>query len=219
MIVSLGAFPLIPDADEARSWAEQELADPVYRAAEPTWFDRAAQSVLEFVTGLFSGQLPAGAGPLLAIGALVLVAGLVVVALIVWGRPRRVVRSRDGGDLFGEPEGRTAAELRRAAAAAADAARWEDAMVLRLRALARGLSERVIVDPAPGATVHAFARQAAVAFPAEADALAEAADLFDDVRYLRRPGSPDGYARLAALDDRVTAARPVLPDALAGAAS
>lgn len=216
MIVALAELPLIPDADEARRWAEQELADPVYRAAEPTWFDRAAQSVVDAVVSLFSGDLPPGAGPALAVGALVLIAALLVVALLIWGRPRRLVRSRDAVDLFGEPEGRTAAELRRAAAAAADDGRWEEATVLRLRALARGLSERVLVEPAPGATVHAFARAAAAVFPGEADALARAADLFDDVRYLRRPGSPAGYAQLAALDERLIAARPV---AAAGASA
>ena len=211
MIVSLADLPLVPDADEARRWAEQELADPVYRAAEPTWFDRAAQNVLDFLTALFTGDLPAAAGPVLAAGAIALVLALVVVALIIWGRPRRVVRAREATDLFGDVERRSAAQLRRDAAAAADAARWEEAMILRMRAIARALAERVVVDPSPGATVHAFARQAAAAFPAEATALHASADLFDDVRYLRRPGSSDGYAQLAALDERLEAARPISP--------
>ena len=45
----------IPDADEAREWAERELADPVYRAAEPTAFDRAAlrPGILHFGLGAF----------------------------------------------------------------------------------------------------------------------------------------------------------------------
>ncbi|MCT9818731.1 DUF4129 domain-containing protein [Microbacterium sp. W1N] len=217
MISRLAALPLIPDADEARSLAEQELADPVYRAAEPTWFDRAAQAVLDFVVSLFSGDITAGAGAALAVGAIVLVGALLVVALVIWGRPRRAVRSRASADLFGEPEGRSAGELRRAAASAASARQWEEAMVLRLRAIARALAERVVVEPAPGATVHAFAREAGAVFPAEATALAEAADLFDDVRYLRRPGTPAGYASLTALDERLAAARPRTTPVEAGA--
>ena len=30
---------LLPDPDEAREWAEKELTDPAYRAAEPTPID------------------------------------------------------------------------------------------------------------------------------------------------------------------------------------
>ena len=48
----------------------------------------------------------------------------------------------------------------------ARAAEWDAAIVLRFRALARGCLERGVVDPPPGATVHAFARAAARAFPA-----------------------------------------------------
>ena len=43
-----------------------------------------------------------------------------------------------------------------------------------------------------------------------------AAAAFDDVRYLRRPGTEELYRRIAAVDDRVSAARPVLSE-LAGA--
>ncbi len=211
MIVALADLPLIPDADEARRWAEQELADPAYRAAEPTWFDRAAQNVLDVLTALFTGDVPAAAGPVLAAGAIALVLALVVVALVIWGRPRRTVRAREATDLFGDVESRSAVQLRRDAAAAADAERWEEATILRMRAIARALAERVVVDPSPGATVHTFARQAAAAFPAESTELGAGADLFDDVRYLRRPGSSSGYARLAALDERLAAARPVSP--------
>ena len=60
--------------------------------------------------------------------------------------------------------------------------------------------------------MHAFARAAARAFPSYAAALESAAAAFDDVRYLRRPGTEELYRRIAAVDDSVTAARPVLPE-------
>ena len=45
-----------PDGDEARRWAEQELADPVYAEAEPTMFDRIARAIGDFIGGLFSAE-------------------------------------------------------------------------------------------------------------------------------------------------------------------
>ncbi len=106
--------------------------------------------------------------------------------------------------------------MRRDAAALAAKSEWDAAIVLRFRALARGLIERGAVDTPPGATVHAFARAAARAFPPHADALEAAAAAFDDVRYLRRPGTEELYRVIATVDDRVGSARPALSE-LAGA--
>lgn len=210
------ALPLIPDGDEAREWAERELARPVYAEAEPTPLDRIARAVLEFFEGLFNSELPGGWGGPLALVIGLLVAGLIVAAFFIWGRPRVSPRSSPFPlDLFGIDESRSAAELRRAAATEAAAFRWDEAIVLRFRALARGVAERGILEPAPGATVHAFARQAARAFPAEDERLDAAASAFDDVRYLRRPGTPELYAVIAAADDAILAARPVSSGVLA----
>ncbi|WP_354002991.1 DUF4129 domain-containing protein [Microbacterium elymi] len=82
-------------------------------------------------------------------------------------------------------------------------------MILRFRALARGLVERRAVELVPGATVHAFARAAGRAFPGRADDLDAAASAFDDVRYLRRPGTAALYGAVARADDAVQAERPV----------
>nr|WP_301538744.1 DUF4129 domain-containing protein [Microbacterium sp. SYP-A9085] len=72
--------------------------------------------------------------------------------------------------------------------------------------MARGLLERGAVEPVPGATVHAFARAAGHVLPDLADALDAAAGAFDDVRYLRRPGTAALYAQVADADDRAQAA-------------
>lgn len=197
------AAPLIPDGDEAREWAERELADDAYRVAEPTPFDRAARAVGDFFLSLFSGDLPAEFGPWLAVAVLAVVLAAIGVAVAIWGKPRRAARARASVALFGDDERRSADDLRRAARAAADAARWEEAIVLRFRALARSLADRTIVETPPGATVHAFARSATDAFPAEAETLERAADAFDDVRYLRRPGTADAYSLIASLDERL----------------
>ncbi|MFV0319249.1 MAG: DUF4129 domain-containing protein [Microbacterium sp.] len=208
MIVLADAPPLIPDADEARRWVEEELARPEYTAAEPTLFDRVAQAIGDFLAGLFTGRGLPGFDGLLAIVVVGVAVLLLVAAFLIWGRPRTVHRSRPAvAELFGTDQ-RSAAQLRTDADARVAAGDWDAAVVLRFRALARALAERGIVDPAPGATVHGFARQAARAFPSMQERLDAAAAAFDDVRYLRRPGTAELFAVVAETDDALAALRP-----------
>lgn len=211
-----GAPPLTPDGDEARRWAERELADPGYAAAQPTAIDRVAQAVGRFVDNLLHPQLDGATGSWLAVAAAIVVIGLVVAALAIWGRPRAQPRgAARGAELFGESEVRSAAELRRDADAHASRNEWDEAIVLRFRAVARTASERDLVDTPPGTTVHGFARAVAAALPAEAASVETAARVFDDVRYLRRPGTAAGYTEVAAVDERMARARRAPADALA----
>lgn len=215
-MISLPALPLIPDGDEARRWAERELEDPAYDIAEPTVIDRAARAVAEFFEGLLSGDVPTNWGGALAIVLAVVIIAIIAAAFVIWGRPRTGARStRAALDLFGDDESRTATELRNDAAARAAAGDWDEAIVLRFRALARGLDERGIVETAPGATVHAFARAASRALPSEAERLERAAGTFDNVRYLRRPGTPAAYDTVSSADDAAQAARGAAPEVLA----
>lgn len=201
---------LLPDADEAQKWAERELADPAYQAAEPTPIDRLARAVVDFFGELLRNSASGDGGPsaLIVLGILV-VAGIVI-GVLIWGRPRAVVRAQPAARaLFDEDDGRSAEELRADAAAAATRGDWDAAIVLRFRAFARGLADRGLVDAPPGATVRAFARAAAAALPALKDGLDDAAGIFDDVRYLRRPGTEQRYRVVADLDDAAARARAV----------
>lgn len=202
--------PLTPDGDEARDWAERELSKPAYDIAEPTPFDIVARAVGDFFASLFSTELSGEWGSVVALIAGIVVVIVIVAAFAVWGVPRASRRARaQATALFGESEGRSAAELRAAAASHARTGEWEAAVVLHFRALARGCAERGVVDAPPGATVHAFARAAGRAFPDLAERLEAAATAFDDVRYLRRPGTPELYRLVADTDAAVVAARPV----------
>lgn len=209
-MIPLTADPYAPDGDEARRWAEEELRNPRYADAKPTWFDYLAEDVAEFINGLFSpdtGQQVGSAA--LVIVAVVIVAALITV-LILWGRPRAARRvKRRGVDLLGERDDRTAAQLRAEAERRARDGDWDTATVLRFRALARGLLERDIIDPAPGATAQAIAREAASALAAHHVELTSAAGTFDQVRYLRHPATEQSYRDLAATDDLVSTTRPV----------
>ncbi|MGM1017712.1 MAG: DUF4129 domain-containing protein [Actinomycetota bacterium] len=208
MIVRLDT-PLIPDGDEARRWAEDELANPRYAEARPTWFDLVARDIARFLADLFTPEGGGSAGPLALIVVSVVIVAALITALIVWGRPRATRQTkRNGRDLLGERDDRTAAQLRTDAERAAKAGEWDTATILRFRALARGLLERDIIDPAPGATAQAIAREAATVFAGETEALRAAASSFDEVRYLRRTATEESYLDLTATDDRLSAHRP-----------
>jgi hypothetical protein len=205
--------PLTPDGEEGRRLAEQELGNPAYQAAEPTPVDRIARAVADFFDRLFNTQLEGGWGSAFAVIATIVAVVLIIAAFIVWGVPRATRRAASQSTaLFGDSEERSAAELRSAGASHALKEEWDAAIVLRFRALARGTAERGVVDTPPGATVHAYARAAAVAFPASAADLEEAATAFDDVRYLRRPGTAELYRRVSEVDDRIAASRPMVAD-------
>lgn len=198
----------VPDGDEARRWAEEELANPRYADAKPTWFDLLARDVGRFLADLFSSENGAGVGPSALIIVIVIIAAALVAALIIWGRPRRSRAVRRGGaDLLGASDDRTAAQLRSEAERSAREGDWDTATILRYRALARGLLERDLIDPAPGATAQAIAREASTMFADEADALRRAAVAFDDVRYLGHRATATSYGELAATDERLRARR------------
>ena len=206
MTVLPAAVPVQPDAGTARRWVLEELAKPAYQAAQPTPIDRAVQAFLDWFTGLFdvrNGDTP----PVLLVAAIVVVVAVLVVALLLFGLPRLNRRSR-AGSLFGEDDRRSAAEMRRAAEAALARGDFSLAVLERFRALARGLDERTLVAVFPGTTASAFVRAAARAFPAEHAELRVAAELFDGVRYADEQATREDALAVAALDDRLAAARP-----------
>lgn len=208
-MILLADDPYIPDGDEARRWAEQELQDPRYADAKPTWFDYLAEDIVEFINGLFSADTGQQVGSTALVIVIVIVVAALIAVLILWGRPRASRRvSRRRTDLLGERDDRTAAQLRADAERSAREGDWDAATVLRFRAIARGLLERDIVDPAPGATAQAIAREAAATFSAHHAELTAAAGAFDQVRYLRHPASESSYRSLVATDERVATAHP-----------
>lgn len=199
----------IPDGDEARQWAQDELSKSEYQAAKPTWFDQLAADIAEWFFGLFNGDGTGAVAPVAVTIIVIVVIAALVVALLVWGRPRSTRAVRRRAELLGEADDRTAAQLRAEAERRAKAQDWDGAVVLRFRALARSLLERDLIDPAPGATAQGIAREAAVAFPGLDRRLHEAATAFDAVRYLGSPAAAADYRELAGTDDVVRETAPV----------
>ncbi|MFC4058068.1 DUF4129 domain-containing protein [Planomonospora corallina] len=192
--------------EEAREAAVRELARPVY--PKESWWDQVVERVEDWLSDLLDAAsgLPGG---WFSVALLAFV--LFLVALPVLSMARRATRARAGrtGELFGAVA-RSAAEHRAEAERHAGAGRWAEAIRERLRAIARDLEDRAIVDELPGRTADELAAEAGRALPGLAGELARAARLFDDVTYGDLPGSPEGYRDMTELDDRLRATRPAL---------
>ncbi|HWH98606.1 MAG TPA: DUF4129 domain-containing protein [Pseudolysinimonas sp.] len=205
--------PVDPDDEQARRWLQDELGrgDEAYQPPEPPgWW----QDFLDWLERLLSGAAPEGPTPAFDTGqtvgvviAIILVIAILVVAFAIFGLPRVRKRSKVTGDLFGEDDDRSALQLRTAAQQAADAGDFTSAVVELFRSLARDLAERGIVVTFPGTTARDFARRTGLVFPSVAERLAEAAVVFDDLRYLGGVGTADQWRRMSALDAELRAAR------------
>lgn len=212
--------PVEPDAEDARELLLDELSDPAYAESQPTWFDLLSQAVLDWFASLTFGE--GGAfSPFVLVVLLALVVAAVLAAILIYGLPRWRQRSRLDDELFGETDRRTARQLRRDAEKAAIAGDWPTAIAERYRAIARALDERTIVTTLPGTTGHGFATAAGRQFAEHATTLQFAADRFDDVRYLGRPGDAPAYALVRDLDEALERAPSPLPSVreLAGSGS
>lgn len=199
----------IPDGDEARRWAEEELSSQRYAQARPTWFDLLMRDLAHFIGDIFTPDGGGRAGPGALIVVIVVIVAALIAALIFWGKPRAIARaSAKATDLLGEKDDRSAARLRADADRSARGGDWDSATILRFRAIARGLIERDLIAPSPGATAQAIAREASTVFVDERSALREAAVAFDDVRYLQHGSTEHQYRLLVELDDRLSVRRP-----------
>jgi len=199
--------PVDPDAETARRWAEQELADPIYHQGESL-----LQVVLRWIQERLAEAQNAlstmnGRSAAIVLGSVVIIG--VVVTLLVVGPVRRSRRSqRSSVEVFVD-DNRTVAELRRSADTLAAAGRWSEAVLDRFRAILRSLEKRAVVDERPGRTAHEAAVQAAAVLPPCAADLHRASRMFDDVCYGDVEARRDDDAWLRQVDDAVQNTRPV----------
>ena len=206
--------PLTPDEPTGREWLLNELSKPEYEQARPNFIEVWIDQFWKWFNSLFEPQENSifAVNPWLIVVLLVIVG--IILALIFWGRPRAVAASRaKAGSVFLDDDTRSARELRDAARAAASSGDWALAITEQFRALSRGLTDRTVIAMRPGTTAQGVAHSAAVAFPDHRRKLAQAADLFDGVRYLDRRGDESGYALIRDLDETLERTRPAnLPE-------
>jgi Domain of unknown function (DUF4129) len=195
---------LDPTPDQARDWLEQELKRADYQEA---WLGSVLRWIVDHVRALLDGAGNlAGVSPVIT----VLVA-LVVVALLAWVLPR--VRRESAADAS---DGAVLEDLTitsrtyrdRAAQAFADG-RYDDAVLDGFRAIAKDMSDRTLLDDAPGRTAHEVSLALAPPFPDHADRLAQAANMFDAVRYGHRSATAEQAGEVQRLDTELVRTRPV----------
>jgi hypothetical protein len=187
--------------DGAQRAAQHELSKAIYhRNSEPLPV-RAVRAAGHFIDHALNHALNHAPGG--SFGALALVVlAVVVVIVVIWrvGVPRRAATI--GAVL---PAGRavSAAEHRALAEAAADRGDWHTAVVERMRAIARELEERSVLDPRAGRTATELAREAGVTLPIAATDLAKAAEVFNDIAYGGGEAGPAQFELMIAADDGV----------------
>ena len=196
---------LDPTPPEARNWLKQELHGSDY---QNPWLDSVIRWILDQLRKLLDG-----AGHLAGLSPVITVLmALVVIALLVWVLPRvrrePVVAASDGAVL--EDVTITARHYRDQAAQAMRDGRYDDAVLDGFRAIAKDMSDRRVLNDAPGRTAHEVSLALASPFPDHADRLARAADLFDSVRYGHRRASAHQAGQIHELDAELVTTRPQL---------
>ncbi|GAA4285132.1 hypothetical protein GCM10022261_26630 [Brevibacterium daeguense] len=193
---------LAPGRDEARQWAEDELADPVYRESDLTLLERLGRAFGDLLSDLF-GAAGDIRSPWLLFGVIALVIALVV--LIAWrvGRgsggslrvPRHDVRVADARL---DPD-----ELRARARRAAAARDWNLAVQEGVRALLAALARSGDIDIGAASTASELSRAAAAARPDHAVPLLDAGAVFDAVTFGEGSADEAAYRRIERLDDQL----------------
>jgi Domain of unknown function (DUF4129) len=187
------------DRTTAHEAAQRELDKPIYPKGSISqhiqeWIHELLYRIIEQGSSVPGGWLT------ITVLVMLLVAAVVVATRIV----RRTIRTRADGDHVLFDTGQlTAAQHRAIAERCAAEADWVAAIRHRLRAVARGLEENGVLDPAPGRTANELAADAAERLPALAAELSRAATAFNDVTYGGQPGTQSAYQLIVDLDDHI----------------
>jgi hypothetical protein len=161
--------------------ARHELAKPPYHRHDPTWLDKVLSWFWNHLLDLLDRASHHAPGHGLGLALVLIVVAIGVVAIVMRVGPlRRPTTSRE--PVFGDTD-RSALDYRRTAAEYAAAAEWALAVRERLRAIARELEERGVLDPRPGRTADELCREASTQLPALATAFRDATQIFDAIWY------------------------------------
>ena len=192
--------------DEARRRAKDELSHAIYHRYDDPWPVQIVNRIEHALGRAFDSAATHSPGG--GVGAIGFVALLIaIVAFARWRLGPMARAAYMSVDILADTT-MTAAEHRRHAKAAADAGEWKTAVVERMRAIARGLEERALLDPRPGRTADELAAEAGRMLPVVRELLVTAATTFDAVAYGDRVATADDYDVVRRADEAATAARP-----------
>jgi len=202
----LAGTPIAPGRETGQTWAREELAKPEYARARPSLFVRVVTWLLHQLDRV-AARTGLGAGQLVALIVVLAVVAVVVVLLVRRQVRLTVARSEAARGVLGT-SALSWAEHRRLAALASAEGRYADAVRESMRAIARRLDERGLLDPRPGRTADELASEAGLVLPSLAGELASAARTFDDVMYGSVAATATSADQLRRLDEMVEAQRP-----------
>jgi uncharacterized membrane protein len=186
----------------AQAAARAELAKRAYHRNDPSVVDRGLQWLLKRLGKLLDASTRHAPGHSIGLFLIIVILAAVVALIVVRvGTLRRTTRATDQ-PIFGIGE-TTADDHRKAAAQFAADGLWAEAIRERLRAIARELEQRGVLDQRPGRTAAELSREAAVQLPALADDLRTATSVFDEVWYGGRTATAADEELLRRLDARV----------------
>ena len=190
------------DPAATRARADEILARPEFRKAQPNLLQRLATTVSRWVSALFQGLLVGGIGAAAA-WLILIVAGLVVAAVAF--RLTRDVRSDPTRALMELPvaERRTPIEWRRQAEAHEADGEWKEALRCRYRALVADLVARRAIRDLPGRTTGEYRAEVGANVPTGAGAFGGASELFERAWYGNRPTGAAENEQFRELADEV----------------
>ncbi|GAC1442037.1 MAG: hypothetical protein NVS3B26_03560 [Mycobacteriales bacterium] len=206
MTVASGVDDLTRDG--ARRSAHNELLNHRYSDAQPPLIVRVVGKAIRTFLELLdraAGNAPGG-----RLGLLLLALGLAAFVAVVLIRLRPGGRRATSAAVFTAGRALTADEHRALAEHAAATGQWAEAVRERLRAIARELEARGVLEPRPGRTAGEVARDGSAAVPTIAEPLLRATQTFDEIWYGGRLAQASSYDVLVAADRAVTAGRLVV---------
>lgn len=192
-----------PDPDQARSWLESELSKAEYH--QQSLLERLQAWLMELWAHLTAAA--SGASGLSMAAAVTLALVVIALACVVVPRIRRTPAVRRDHKAVLHPQQVSADEHRSRAEAALAAGDYAEAVVEAMRALARRMVDRGVLEETPGSTAHEIAVAVAEAFPAEKPRLLTAAGLFDAVQYGGESATAEQASSILALHDDLRRAR------------
>ena len=196
---------LDPTPAEARRWLGDELSGPDYH--DP-WLDTAIRWILEQLGKLLEGANNLANGGLSpVITALMAMATISLLVLVLPKVRRNPVAARPDWAVLVDPT-ITPGTYRMLASAAFADGRYDDAVLDGFRAIAKDMSDRTLLDYSPGRTAHEVSLELAQPFPYHAVRLAQAANIFDAVRYGHRRATSEQAGRVRQLDAELVKTRP-----------
>ncbi|AIY01305.1 hypothetical protein ART_1706 [Arthrobacter sp. PAMC 25486] len=203
-------IPVVPGADEARRWAQEELAKKVYQDAKPGWAEQLFAMLKKAFAELLGklGVADANIGLAVVVG-LVLLAAIAIVLII---RPRLNRRKAATDAVFDGEKILSSEQHRTMARTAARSGDFHTAVSESFRAMVRAAEERAVSVPALGLTAAEIVGVLERAFPSHREALLHSAELFNAVRYGMVPPTAAMYEELQATERSLAATTPHYAD-------